>query len=387
MLSQSMRRVVLAGGGHAHLAVLADWARRPLPATRRLLVTSSRFTAYSGMVPGWLAGIYRAEDLLIDLAPLAEQAGAELVLADVTSLYADNRMLVLSNGETLGFDVLSLATGGETDTSALAAAGRRLLPVRPMRNFIAEWRDRFAPDVAIPPREIVVVGGGAAGVELVLAINAIHRRVAARGRVSLVTPEERFLAGHDEQVRSHAKQVLLERGIAVHFAHAVGTDSGVLLSNGRLLPADCILAATGSRAPHWLATSGLACTSQGFVAVGPDMRSTSHPAIFAAGDIIDRTDRQLERSGVHAVKAGPVLAANIRAALGEGAIRNYQPRRPTLYLLALGDRRAICSWGPFVGTGRWAWWLKDWIDRSFVRRYSRLSNASPGITIVHQREP
>ncbi|GEO01567.1 pyridine nucleotide-disulfide oxidoreductase [Novosphingobium sediminis] len=387
MHSQSMKRVVLAGGGHAHLAVLADWARKPLPAARRWLVTSSRYTAYSGMVPGWLAGFYSADDLMIDLAPLAERAGAELVLADVIGLDAEKRKLALSTGETLEFDLLSLATGGETDTSALAVAGQRLLPVRPMCGFIAEWRGRIATDTGSPPQEIVVVGGGAAGVELAFAICVAHRRAAGMGRVSIVTPEERFLAGHDERVQALAKCALLERGITMHFAHAVGTEGGLLLSNGRFLAADCIVAATGSRAPLWLAQSGLACTPEGFVAVGPDMRSTSHDAIFAAGDIIERADRRLERSGVHAVKAGPVLAANLRAALGQGAVQRYKPRRRTLYLLALGDRRAIFSWGPIVGTGRWAWRLKDWIDRSFVRRYTSHGSAAPGATTTRRGKP
>jgi NADH dehydrogenase FAD-containing subunit len=205
--------------------------------------------------------------------------------------------------------------------------------------------------------------------------------------VSLVTPQERFLAGHHERVRALAQQELLQRGIAVHFAHAAGTDGGLLLSNGRFLAADCIIAATGSCAPRWLAQSGLACTPEGFVAVGLDMRSTSHSAIFAAGDIINRADRRLERSGVHAVKAGPVLAANLRAALGQGHARHYQPRRRTLYLLALGDGRAICSWGPFVGIGRWAWLLKDWIDRSFLRRYSSPGSATPGAAVARRGKP
>ncbi len=130
------RRVILAGGGHAHLAVLADWAARPLPDTERWLVTSSRHTAYSGMLPGWLAGHYQASDLLIDLAPLAEQAGAKLVIADVAGLDPARQMLNLSSGEEVRFDLLSLATGGETDIARLAALGDRLLPVRPVGTFM-----------------------------------------------------------------------------------------------------------------------------------------------------------------------------------------------------------------------------------------------------------
>jgi NADH dehydrogenase FAD-containing subunit len=133
------RRVILAGGGHAHLAVLADWAARPLPDTERWLVTSSRHTAYSGMLPGWLAGHYRASDLLIDLGPLAEKAGAKLVIADVVGLDPANQMLSLSSGEQICFDLLSLATGGEADISSLATLGDKLLPVRPVGTFMERW--------------------------------------------------------------------------------------------------------------------------------------------------------------------------------------------------------------------------------------------------------
>ena len=339
------RRVVLAGGGHAHLAVLADWARAPLAETDRMLVTTSRFTAYSGMLPGWLAGIYQGRDLLIDLKPLAERAGAELVVAEVLGLDPSVRTLSLSSGQQIGFDLLSLATGGETDTSALAALGERLLPVRPVGTFMERLSQLLKVKALAATVNVVVVGGGAAGVELALGVQTALRHHALHGRVSLVTPQEGFLSGHVAKVQGLALTELVQRGIAVHFAQGVGEENGVLLSNGAFLPADCVIAATGSKAPRWLTQSGLVCNADGFVAVGADLRSISHPAIFAAGDIIDRVDRNLERSGVHAVKAGPVLAANLRATIEGSPLSQYLPRKRTLYLLALGDRRAIVSWG------------------------------------------
>lgn len=368
-------RVILAGGGHAHLAVLADWAKRPLAGSERYLVTSRRHTAYSGMVPGWLAGLYKASDLLIDLKPLAEQAGARLVLADVTGLDADRRTIRLANGESMVFDLLSLATGGEIATAGLAGLGDKLLPIRPVDDFIRAW-SHFLERWTLPESpQVAVVGGGAAGVELALAVQAsLHLRFRRPG-VCLVTPEEGFLAGHADPVRRLVRAELSDRGIALHFAEAAGEPGGLLLSNGHRLSADCVIAATGSRAPRWLALSGLDCTERGFVSVGADMRSISHGAVFAAGDIIERKDRRMARSGVHAVRAGPVLAANLRAALDGQPLGQYQPRSRTLYLLATGDRRAIVSWGRLVAAGHWAWRLKDWIDRAFVSRYTSLARS------------
>lgn len=363
------RSVILAGGGHAHLAVLTDWARHPLPGTDRCLVTSTRYTAYSGMLPGWLAGIYRTHDLLIDLQLLAERAGTRLVLADVTGLDAGKRTLWLSSGDTIRFDLLSLATGGEIDTSHLAALGERLLPVRPVDGFMERWSVVQEAHALASALHIAVVGGGAAGVELALAVRSSLSRLSGQARVSLVTPEKGFLFGHTPEVQRRALAELSNQRIGIHYAEAVGETDGLLLSNGNFLPIDYVIAATGSRAPRWLAKSGLACNDRGFVTVGPDLRSVSHGAIFAAGDIIDRVDRTLPRSGVHAVKAGPILAANLRAALTGNPLRQYQPRGRTLYLLATGDRRAIMSWGNLSSTGKAAWWLKDWIDRHFVERH------------------
>ena len=331
-------RVILAGGGHAHLAVLADWAKRPLPAARRQLVTSSRTTAYSGMLPGWLAGNYRTSALMIDLEPLAKAAGAELIVADVIGLDLGRRILQLSTGDALAFDLLSLATGGETDISALAALGDRLLPVKPVSAFVDRWPKLLAAQTTARALNVAVVGGGAAGVELAIGASAALALAHSQASVALVTPPDGFLPGHAAKVHKAALAELSRCGIAVHHAWALGEKTGLRLSTGAFLPADCVIAATGSRAPHWLALSGLACNDQGFVAVGADFRSTSHAAIFAAGDIINRADRPLERSGVHAVKAGPVLAANLRAVIaGTAPIPAARP-----HALPAGAGRKAC---------------------------------------------
>ena len=365
------RRVILAGGGHAHLAVLADWARRPLADAECWLVTSARHLAYSGMVPGWMAGFYRAEELLIDLVPLAELAGAKLVLADVVGLDATRRTLSLSKGETLAFDLLSLATGGETDTSRLAGLGQRLMPVRPLDVFMQQWTRFVEAPSETAARHVAVVGGGAAGVELAFAAQVALGSRSAKSRVSLVAGEDGLLAGHADPVKRRVRTGLAARGIALHLAEASGGPDGLILSDGTRLDADCVIAATGSRAPAWIAPSGIACTDAGFVAVGADLCSISHPSVFAAGDIVERVDRPLPRSGVHAVKGGPILAANLRATLQRAPLHRYRPRSRTLYLLGTGDRRAILSWGGCSVHGKLAWQLKDWIDRRFVERYRK----------------
>lgn len=368
-------RLVLAGGGHAHLGVLAAWIARAPRGIETWMIASDRHAVYSGMVPGWMAGFHGAEAFRIDLAPLAARAGVRLILASVVEVNADARELVLDDGRRVAFDLLSLATGGEVDTSSLSALGDRLLPVRPMHALVARWPSVRAVSRTTGQR-LIVVGGGAAGVELALAA---QRALAggASASVMLVSDDPMLLPGHAARAGRIAGARLAAAGVELAIGHAVGTKGGILLSDGREIATGCVIAATGPRAPRWLRTSGLQLDAKGFVAVGADLRSVSHPWIFAAGDIAGRVDDALgqyvSRSGVHAVRAGPVLAANLRrvAHCEHARLRHYRPRRRSLYLIATADRRAILSWGAMVFSGHWAWWLKNWIDRRFVARHAR----------------
>lgn len=144
-----------------------------------------------------------------------------------------------------------------------------------------------------------------------------------------------------------------------------------MLEDGTLLAADCVIAATGTRAPRWLEASTLQLDAQGYIVVDRHHRSTSHSDVYAAGDVCARRDVHMARSGVHAVHAGPVLAANLLAALkGLAPVKTYMPRQHSLSLLACEGRHAIASWGSFSVEGDWVWRWKDYIDRGFIARFS-----------------
>ena len=370
-MTDGRQTVVLAGGGHAHLAALADWAARPDPHAERVLVTPHPLAYYSGMLPGWMAGIYSRDALTIDLRPLAQAAGARLVLEQVTGLDAGLRRISLSSGGDMRFDLLSIATGGVIDTAPFTALRSRLLPVRPVGRFVAQWPDALVRMAQLAHPRLAVVGGGAAGVELALAARAALAARCARFDVTLVVPPGGFLNGHSAKAQRLARAALAEAGVTVAGQEAAGCPDGLMLADGAVVPADCVILATGSRPPPWLAHSGLACSPEGFALTGADLRSVSHDRIFAAGDIAARADRVLARSGVHAVKAGPVLAHNLRAAAAGTPMQYYQPGGSALSLMATGNRRAILSWGSNASAGRIEWRLKDWIDRRFIARYKR----------------
>jgi selenide,water dikinase len=362
------RRLLLLGGGHAHVQVLDALARAPLPGLQATVVTPYARQMYSGMVPGLLAGHYAADDCVIPLAPLAAAAGVTLRLARAVALDARSRQVRLDDGEQLGYELLSIDTGPEADLDSLTGASEHGLPVRPIEAFV----QRIEQMVDGPAPALVVIGGGAAGVELAMALAHRHRRSgAAAARVALVAGPAP-LVDLGAEVQRRAWRALAAQGVALHpqSAEAVAAKR-VHLDDGTQLPCDAALLALGAAPSRWLADSGLALDARGFVATGATLQSRSHAEVFAAGDVATRVDAPHPKSGVYAVRAGPPLAANLRSALLGLPLQTYWPQKRTLYLLSCGECRAIASWGGWTAEGAWVWRWKDRIDRAFIARYTR----------------
>ncbi|MFY3383847.1 FAD-dependent oxidoreductase [Paracidovorax sp. MALMAid1276] len=365
-----MTRLVLVGGGHAHLSVLEALAARRPQGVDVTLITPSPQLNYSGMLPGWISGHYPQAACQIDLRPLVSAAKGQLVVDSVVGMDAARRCVGLSDGRHVHYDWLSIDAGSETATSWLEALGDKLLPVKPLDQFFAQWPERLAEAQEKGTFHLLVVGGGAAGVEIALATRHALLQSGINATVELIASDTGILQGHHRRVQdrvlAHARRV----GLNVHFQRAVGTEEGVLLADGRVMAADVVIAATGARAPVWLQLSQLSLDAGGYILVNQHHRSVSHPNVFAAGDVCARPDTHLSRSGVHAVRAGPVLASNLLAVLENGPLRTYTPKSRSLYLLACGPRHAIASWGAWSAEGGWVWHWKDWIDRRFVRRFA-----------------
>jgi len=365
-----VKRLVLAGGGHAHLHVLKAMAARRWPGVEVVLVTPYARQIYSGMVPGWMAGHYALDQCAAPLQPLARAAGVRLVLDEITGVDTAGRRVLTACSGAIAYDVLSLDVGAPMDCSYLAATGAALLPIRPLEDFVAGWADQIDRFRQRGAACVVVVGGGAGGVELALA--ARYRLASELGgksaSVSLVTGPG-LLPGHGPRVVAQVRQALRRHEVVEVAGYAAGSPEGVLLDNGATLAADCVIAATGVRPHAWLADSGLALDGGGFIAVANGQQSVSHAEVFAAGDAATRIDAPHAKSGVYAVRAGPVLAANLERALAGIAPLPYRPQKRTLYLLATGPQEAIMSWSGLTASGRWVWRWKDWIDRRFMSRY------------------
>lgn len=365
-----MKQLVLVGGGHAHVHVLAALASAPFADTQVTLVSPYSRQIYSGMLPGWIAGYYALEECALALDSLARRAGARFVQTACTGLDLDAKQVRCASGETIAFDYLSIDSGPVADSGQLAGTEQHGLPVRPIEGFVAAW-----PGLLEKARQdgfrLAIVGDGAAAIELAFAIQT---RFAAEGlghaRVTLIGSNRRPLAGFPFLLRRKAVQLLAAQGIA-HLGRrrAVALLPGrVQLADGAELAADAVLLATGAAAPAWPAAGGLATDPAGFIRVNAMLQSVSHPFVFAAGDVAAYADAR-PKSGVFAVRAGPPLADNLRAICRGKNLKPWQPQKRALYLLSTGRRHALAAWGGFSISGAWVWRWKDSIDRRFMARF------------------
>jgi pyridine nucleotide-disulfide oxidoreductase family protein len=373
-----MKRLVLAGAGHAHAQVLREWQRSPLPGVELVVVSPIALAPYSGMVPGWLAGAYRFEEIVIDFQALCAACGARWITAELEALDPDAKRLHLSTGESMDYDLLSLNVGSTLRPPP--GEGARMLAMRPLSLLPPAYEDvleAWASGPSGEPWTVTAVGGGAAGVESLLAVLARlrARRPDRPVHGGLVSAGADLLPGVSAPARRAARRALADAGVTVQLG------SPWCATIGR--SSDLVLWATGAQAQDWqrdpARRGSLAVQAQGFVKIDAQLRSVSHPDVFAAGDCAhwEPGARGLPKAGVVAVRMGPVLARNLRCALQGAPLRTYHPQGRFLVLLATGDGRAIASRGPLGAAGAWAWYWKDHIDRRFVRRYAVAAAASP----------
>jgi selenide,water dikinase len=372
-----MKRLLLCGGGHTHVEVLRRFGLRPLAGLEIVLVSPNPATPYSGLLPGLVAGHYRLGEIQLDLERIARFAGARFLRALVTGFDPGGRVATLADGTTLEFDVASLDVGSRPPTRGIPGADAHATGVKPVDPFLRIWDGWLERGRAGALGLLAVVGGGAAGIETVLAMQ--HRLARETGRGSaiachLVTDVDEILPDHDDRVRAILRRILAERRVELHVAsRVVRVEPGALhTADGGVVRADAAVWATGAAPAPLLGAAGLALDPAGFVAVDDRLQSRSHVHVFAAGDCASIIGAPRPKSGVYAVRAGPPLAANLRAALAGRPLVRYRPQVRALALISTGDRYAVASRGGVTAEGAWVWRWKDWIDRRFVRRYATL---------------
>jgi len=377
-----VKDLVLVGGGHSHVTVLKRFGMKPMPGVRLTLICRDAHTPYSGMLPGYVAGHYDYDQAHIDLGALARFANARFYHSTVTKLDLAEKKVICDNRPPVPFDLLSINTGSTPNTDHVPGATGNVVPVKPINQFLDRWEALSARAMETEaPMKIAVVGAGAGGVEITLAIQyrlGQMRKAAGRDasdiEFHLFSGSAEILPTHNAKVRKTFVETLAKRGVVTHLGEAiVQVAPGKLRSaGGGELEPDEILWVTAAGAPAWPAEAGLSVDEGGFIRVEDTLQSVTHPEVFAAGDVASMINHPRPKSGVFAVRQGKPLERNLRRMLLGKTPVPFKPQEKFLGLISTGDKYAIASRSEWSVRGRAVWQWKDWIDRRFMDKYNDL---------------
>lgn len=369
-------RVLIVGGGHASLPLLAH-AHELVDAGAEVTLLSDRPELwYSGMTPEWLGGVYSRTDVTVPLAPICERQGVRFGQGTAVRLDREAREVETASGERLGYDLVAFDIGAVNPHRGRADGA---IPTKPLHEIeaLGTFLDNAVGDDA--ERRLVIVGGGAAGVEV--ALNVTARPGLDRLHVTVVEPADRLVSGLPERLATWAARALRQRAAEVCLGTSVveADEASVRLEGGATLPADAVLWATGSVGPDLFREAGLRTTAEGFVRVDRGLRSLDDARVFVAGDSTAVAGHEdLRRIGVHAVKQGPVLRENVgrvvRSLMAGQPPETVecQPFRPypaAPLILSTGERVAWVAVGPLAVRGGPLLRLKHAVDRRWIDRY------------------
>ena len=378
--SPVLRDIVLVGGGHSHVGVLKRFGMHPVPGVRLTVICRDTHTPYSGMLPGYIAGHYSYDDVHIDLRRLAAFAGARFYRDEAIALDRAGKKVLCRSRPPVPYDLLSINIGSTPMLANVAGAAEHAIPVKPIHAFNQRWLALLERVVRHPgAMNIAVVGAGAGGVELTLAMQyRLRNELRAAGRdpqdlhFHLLDSGSAILPTHNGAVRDAFEAVLRDRGVQLHRnARVDRVDAGQLHTvHGEVVRADEVVWVTRASGAPWLRDTGLALDAAGFIEVKDTLQTVTDPEVFAAGDIAAMVGQPREKAGVFAVRQGPPLAENLRRAVEGRPLRAYRAQRHWLALISTGDKYAVASRRGLHFQGAWVWRWKDWIDRRFMRRFS-----------------
>ena len=391
--------LVFIGGGHSHAIAIKKFAMTPIPGVRLTLITDVYHTPYSGMLPGYVAGLYNFDQCHIDLRPLAKFAGARIFVDRAIGLDLNKNQVICANRPPVAFDLLSIDIGSTPASLTIPGATKYAIPVKPISKFLSYWHQITNTLTHSPEQKIRIgiVGGGAGGVELALGVQSHLHRIYQKTRQPTNNLElhifhrgTRLLPERHRWVGKQVEKILKSRGVALHLEENVVAVTSIDAKNndnktlhqtpkiihcnsGLEIECDILFWVTQASAAPWLQKAGLATDARGFILVNDQLQSISHSQVFAAGDVATMVNHPRPKAGVFAVRQGKPLFENLQCFLQKKPLKSFVPQKKFLILIGTGDERAIASRGRIgFGPHRLLWRWKDHIDRKFMDKFFHL---------------
>lgn len=350
----SPKRVVLWGAGQANLRFLAAFAKHPTPHTLITLITPLSTVINPRRLAEWVAGTLPLDACATDIAQVVERSGVQWIQNNAIALDAGDKTLLLDDGSTLAFDLLSINTAakpqpqGDSMEMNLPGVREHAMFVAPLEKFASLW-PRVCELGETRPLRLSVIGAGTSAFELAMAI---RQRMPLAAVTWLPGPSEPQHS-YPDKLHQHMRTALKAQRVDVLFEPVTAlTHDDVWLTGSTRLACDVPILFIPQSTPEWLESSGLDTAEM--------LRFGEAPSATVATDAFERSSNHPDIFFVD--EDSSVLAHNLSTALSPEkphALR-AAPKDPLKVLFA-ARHHAIAYWHGRSAQGRWVKWLKKYL--------------------------
>lgn len=379
--------IVVIGGGFAGLAFIQNCKGT---GAEIILIDKQNHHLFQPLLyQVAMAGLAATEIAAPLRGVLRNRRDVTCLMAEVSGIDTARKMVQMTDGHEIKYDVLVLAAGGVTsyfgnDHWEKHAPGLKTLhdALRIRRRVLTAFEKAESildTDEQERLMNIVVVGGGPTGVELAGAMGELVQKVFHRdfrridvrtARVVLIESNERLLKVYPEELSLSAKRQLEQIGVEVRLGVRVSDvdEKGVDLNDGTRIETRNVLWGAGVGASPL--TGAFADDAErdrgGRLKVLPDLSIPGHPDVFAVGDLVNMNDKDGQAvPGVApaAMQMGKHAAKLVRGHFTKGP---QPPEQRAAFdywdkgsMATIGRKRAVAWVGRFKISGFFAWvaWL------------------------------
>ncbi|MBB6349002.1 NAD(P)/FAD-dependent oxidoreductase [Nonomuraea muscovyensis] len=367
-------RVVVVGAGFAGLNAARELARGGALVA---LVDHHPYTTFQPLLYQVATAGLSAADTSYPLRAFAgKYPNLRVRVAGLGKLHLDDKRVELDDGTAIDYDYLVLASGVTTNWLGIKGAEEHAMPLYGVRDAVTLRRrlQRCLEEIAEgkrPTGHVVVVGGGATGVEIAGTMAELRRRTLPLTHPEIkpdqtsVTLVERFdyvLAPYKPRLRDAAAHALRERGVRLRLGSTVAAvePEAVVLADGTRLHSDATVWALGVTAPDEVAECGLPQGKGGRVVVTEALNLEERPEVFVAGDLALPPD-PLPQLAQPAVQMGKHVGRQILAAAQGRPLKPFSYRDPGIMAI-VGRAEAVVQ----LRNGRTMRGLIAWLVWIFV---------------------
>ena len=380
--------IILVGAGHANIEVLRAFANKPLHGYRITLISDKSMAIYSGMVPGYIAGRYSLEEICIDLVKLSYRLNFRLIIAKVQNISALKKLIYLDKRPAISFDYLSINLGIMSKTSSIEGAKKYAISLKPISQIETKLSKITRIKSSTINKSIVLIGAGAAGTEVSLALRERFRKENYFPKIFILSNHGGVLKGYNKKAQNIMLMSLKKNNIQLITDVSVNKiyRNRVIYNRNKVITNTFVILSTSAAPLKLFSKTDLKLSEKGFIQVDSYLKCIGRNNIFAAGDNADILGKSLDKAGVYAVRQGRILARNIRRSILNKKLRAYVPQKSYLSLIGISKDLALGAKLGFAIKSNLIWKIKEYIDRNFIRRYS-LNNLNLNNEFIDSEDP